>query len=238
VFVLSALISALWLAWSALRSFDFAFDFWYSALQLEQKIAYYAPNNRFRFAFENTSYETRKNIYQQISRNIHIEGAHFDQIIYNTKDGKVTDYFLTAPEIQHLEDVNHLITKVHWTAPVAAALFLSICGFYTLKPSAKFSLRAQGMVMSVLILLLSAPLFVFGPQKIFDILHQTIFPADHPWFFFYEDSLMTLLMYAPYSFAVIAALWGGISLLFFGVLTFMGLNVNKVTMKYGRKSKN
>jgi len=238
VFILSALLCALWLAWGVLRPFDFAFDLWYSSLQLEQKIAHYAPANRFRFAFENTSYTERKEIYQQISHNIHAKEALFDQIVYRTQDGKVIDYFLTSPEIQHLEDVNRLITKAQWIGKVATALFLSVCCFYILIPSAQFSLQAQGIVAIVITALLFTPIVIFGPQKVFDTLHQTIFPANHPWFFFYEDSLMTLLMYAPYSFAVISALLGGITLFFFGLLTFFGLNVKKVVMKDGRKTKN
>jgi len=35
-------------------------------------------------------------------------------------------------------------------------------------------------------------------------LHVLIFPADHQWFFYYQDSLMSTLMKAPDLFAGIA----------------------------------
>jgi hypothetical protein len=35
-------------------------------------------------------------------------------------------------------------------------------------------------------------------------LHTVVFPSDHQWFFYYEESLMSTLMKAPYLFAPIS----------------------------------
>ena len=46
-----------------------------------------------------------------------------------------------------------------------------------------------------------------GPTRVFYTAHTLIFPAGHQWFFYYEESLMTMLMKAPDLFAAIAAEW-------------------------------
>ena len=46
-----------------------------------------------------------------------------------------------------------------------------------------------------------------GTKKVFYTAHTLIFPAGHQWFFYYEESLMTMLMQAPDLFAAIAAEW-------------------------------
>lgn len=46
-------------------------------------------------------------------------------------------------------------------------------------------------------------LAVFGFETVFYQLHIWLFPADHQWFFYYEDSLMSTMMQAPVLFAYI-----------------------------------
>ena len=46
-----------------------------------------------------------------------------------------------------------------------------------------------------------------GAKQVFYTAHTLIFPAGHQWFFYYEESLMTMLMKAPDLFAAIAAEW-------------------------------
>ena len=38
-------------------------------------------------------------------------------------------------------------------------------------------------------------------------MHEMVFPDDHQWFFYYQDSLMTTLMKAPDIFFAIGAVW-------------------------------
>ena len=37
-------------------------------------------------------------------------------------------------------------------------------------------------------------------------MHEWVFPAEHQWFFYYQESLMTVLMKAPDLFGAIAIL--------------------------------
>src|SRR5690606_5060552 len=49
-------------------------------------------------------------------------------------------------------------------------------------------------------------IFITGPTKVFYWLHEQIFPDEHEWFFYYQDSLMTTLMKAPDLFGFIAVI--------------------------------
>ena len=57
----------------------------------------------------------------------------------------------------------------------------------------------------ILCLLVVAVLFLWGFTSVFYYLHTVIFPADHQWFFYYQDSLMATIMKAPDIFSAIAA---------------------------------
>ena len=45
---------------------------------------------------------------------------------------------------------------------------------------------------------------VLGAEKVFYQFHVWIFPAGHQWFFYYEESLMSMMMKAPDLFGYIA----------------------------------
>jgi hypothetical protein len=49
--------------------------------------------------------------------------------------------------------------------------------------------------------------WVVGPVQVFYVLHELVFPAGHEWFFYYQDSLMSMMMQAPNLFGPIAVLW-------------------------------
>jgi hypothetical protein len=68
---------------------------------------------------------------------------------------------------------------------------------------------------------LIAAVLIIGSKKVFYYLHTWIFPPEHPWFFYYQDSLMTTLMKAPDLFGLIAALLLALWLLLWGATLFM-----------------
>src|SRR5690625_5358126 len=57
---------------------------------------------------------------------------------------------------------------------------------------------------TIAIAALAALILLIGPVRVFYALHDYIFPDDNPWFFYYQDSLMTTLMKAPDLFGLIA----------------------------------
>ena len=48
-------------------------------------------------------------------------------------------------------------------------------------------------------------MLLIGAKRVFYSLHDLIFPAEHQWFFYYQDSLMSTMMKAPDFFAYVAA---------------------------------
>jgi uncharacterized membrane protein len=67
-------------------------------------------------------------------------------------------------------------------------------------------------------------IILIGPKQVFYHLHEMIFPADHAWFFYYQDSLMATLMKAPDLFGGIALVivMGGVILFGFYLLLLTG----------------
>lgn len=69
-----------------------------------------------------------------------------------------------------------------------------------------------------------------GAKKFFYWLHTIVFPADHQWFFYYEESLMSTLMKAPALFAPISILLILLGLVFWllqlGLLNWLDSNKN------------
>jgi hypothetical protein len=51
-------------------------------------------------------------------------------------------------------------------------------------------------------------------------MHILVFPDDHQWFFYYQDSLMSTLMKAPDLFAGIAIQIVLVGLVLYGVMLF------------------
>jgi hypothetical protein len=66
-------------------------------------------------------------------------------------------------------------------------------------------------------------LLIAGPTQVFYQFHLWIFPADHQWFFYWQDSLMSTLMKAPVLFGGIAAVIALGALLLTPVLYWLGL---------------
>ena len=64
-------------------------------------------------------------------------------------------------------------------------------------------------------------LVLVGPVEVFYALHEWVFPANHQWFFYYEDSLMSTLMKAPDLFGAIALLLSGLAAVIFVALNFL-----------------
>ena len=65
--------------------------------------------------------------------------------------------------------------------------------------------RGRVVITVIAVMAVLAWLGVVGPTEVFYQFHIWLFPADHQWFFYWQESLMSTLMKAP-------ALFGGIAL--------------------------
>ena len=81
-----------------------------------------------------------------------------------------------------------------------------------LKPPRKYQHIAIAVPFTLSILSFS----VFGFTDIFYYLHTVVFPNNHQWFFYYQESLMSSLMKAPDLFAAI-----GLSLSVIAVIIYV-----------------
>lgn len=211
IFVSQLIIAAL-LSWHLLAQADFSYPWAYETMDIEEHINRFGPTNRYRPDFETTNKNDHLRLFAEIGQSIQNHGEGLAEIRYTTSANK-TYTLLRKAEVIHLQDVANLVDLFYQVGGISA-LMLSICIAIAYKkqlalPKGKHIATGIGVLLSLIGLLL----ITIGPKKIFYWLHIQIFPEDHEWFFYYQDSLMTTLMKAPDLFGFIGAILGGIALL-------------------------
>lgn len=213
LWLLLATVTVLFVAWQFLASVNFLYPLWYDWLDIEQTITQYGPQNRYRDAFEGTTRAERIRLFAAIVDGIHRQDTAWDTLLYHNPAGQPIATLLTQPEIIHLQDVARLVSiwvAIGWTATLAWAVLTAVILARRLAMPSIISLLIG---MTVTVTVSTILILLVGPVRVFYGLHAWIFPPDHPWFFYYQDSLMTMLMKAPDIFAGIVASWVGFALL-------------------------
>jgi len=116
-------------------------------------------------------------------------------------------HLLTDAEITHLRDVAQLVVafeRVGWLCLVLAPILAVSAGLRHERPPSPLALLGG---LGIAFVAGAATVLLLGPVEVFYWLHTRIFPPDHQWFFWYEESLMSTLMQAPNLFGAIAVLW-------------------------------
>jgi ABC-type xylose transport system permease subunit len=236
--LLLTLLLSLYAAWMINAQVGYGYSWLYSVYEIDSHIEKYAPQNRFRQNFELTSEDDHKAIFQAIVDSVHNQGAGLADIHYfvakaNNIDGS-TMPVLHEAEIIHLNDVAVLIDAIHQLAAVCAVLLILLGLWQRRAIKAQQSAASKaGMagVFAALVAVVCVLFVIFGAKKIFYQLHVWIFPDNHQWFFYYQDSLMSTLMKAPDLFAGIAIqiLLLGLIIFFAALMTFK--NTFKHTVK-------
>lgn len=213
--LLAASLLATWVAWSAL---DFGYRYWHEHIGIGVAIEQYAPENRYRNGFATTTLDERARLFAAIVDAINGAPGTLATLRYHGPDGRVLGRLLRPPEVQHLTDVARLIAWFKAVALVAALLAIAIAALAITRawPLPRLWTFAGGAAL--LAALLTAVLALLGPTKVFYTLHTWIFPPGHEWFFYYQDSLMTTMMYAPVLFGAIAIEWAATALPLFAIL--------------------
>lgn len=216
--LISALFTALFIAWQVLSSVDFLYPFWHDALDIGDTVRVYGPQNRHRHGFERTTAAEQARLFAAIAHGVEHGGHGLENLRYRDPDGKPIDRLLTPPEIVHLRDVSRLIAGFQYLGWTCSLIFISVAASLRFRPAPRPTMKkvlayAAGMGAAGTVVLMT-----FGAKNVFYKLHTWIFPAGHQWFFYYQDSLMTTLMKAPDLFAGIAAEWLAFTLLVYGLL--------------------
>lgn len=200
----SLIVFSLGFSWQLNKSADFFYGFWYQQLNIEQTITTYVPDNTFdKKDYVDTNTDQRVDNFSEIVTEIHNNGEHLAQLSYVNKQQQVKK-LLTTAEIIHLKDVSHLIQKLTLVSVGNFCILLFLSGviyqqkFYL--PKRKDQFLAVVLPSSLLFILF----IVFGFTELFYYLHTVVFPDNHQWFFYYQESLMSSLMKAPDLFAGIS----------------------------------
>ncbi len=205
IFFICHLGLALILSWHSLAKVGFAYSIAYEAFDIESHILQYAPENRYKRDFEYTTSQQHKEFFRAIGHSINHQGEGLRGIKYTTKTGESIK-LLHRDEILHLLDVAQLINYFNYAAVVCLILLISVSAYIYFKKYTLPDLQNIGLGHLAGLLLLCCFVLIVGPTHVFYTLHEWIFPPDHPWFFYYQDSLMTTLMKAPDIFAFIGVL--------------------------------
>lgn len=202
---LAALPLAAILAWQLLSAVDFSYPLLYDALAIDEHIARYAPQNRYRDGFATTTEPERLALFAAMVGAINHGGDGLRQLAYTPTNRESAVPLLREPEIEHLTRVAGLIDalRIAGGAGAAALLAITVVLRRSRRRLAGWPLIAGGSTVLAL-----AGLFAFAgfdPGGWFDRLHDWAFPPGHQWFFYYQESLMTTLLKAPDLFGPIGA---------------------------------
>ncbi len=214
ILTLSSLIAAFWLAWLLLIPFNYGYSQAYDILAIDEHITRFAPENQFKTHFEQTDKTQHQSLFKEIVNAVNRGGQGLTTIYYELPDG-TRHTLLTDSEATHLQDVANLITGFAYTSWVAVVVFLlSFAAMvkWHLKPP---NIKQIAIGAIVICGLAGTVLLLLGPTFVFYWLHIKIFPENHQWFFYYQESLMTTMMKAPDLFGFIAALWFIVALIVF-----------------------
>ena len=210
---LGSLLVSLWLAWQLSAQLNFLYPLWYSVLNIDQTIEETMPKHLYKKEFIATNTEEHHRLFEEIVSSVQSGGRGLAEIKFYTPDGNSLGALLTESEIIHLQDVAKLVDLLGWFALVLVIFCLmtmaAIIFFRLPMPAIKKLTLAVTLLIAMSV---SIVLFV-GAKKFFYWLHAVVFPSDHQWFFYYEESLMSTLMKAPDLFAPISVMLLAVGLL-------------------------
>ena len=188
-------------AWWLSARIDYAYPMWYQVLAIDEHISRYAPHHPSKRDFARLTAEQHHQAFAAISHAVHGRGQPLESIAYQAP-GRPVQTLLDNAEVRHLEDVARLLRLAGWATLAAFVLWLWTMAAQS--GEALPSWRQRLLTVAVLAFAVSALLLLAGPKVVFYQLHVWLFPPENPWFFYWEESLMSTLMKAPFLFGGIA----------------------------------
>lgn len=224
------------LAWTVLALCDFGYSILFEHLHIEEFIEKMGPLNYHKAGFDLLTKQDYVRLFHDINTAIHFKPSALNAIYYEIKSPSAISLsvsLLREAEVIHLQDVSRLIKFCFYLFGFSV-LFLIL----TVRKASRVNgltfkkLCIQlGLLWAVLIGM-SMLIYLTKPVAVFYWLHELIFPADHQWFFYYQDSLMTTLMKAPDIFGPITVALLFLTLVFqFLLLAGFALNREKIPLK-------
>ena len=217
VFALCSLFIAFAMAWVVLFYTNFSYGLWHDVGGIGAAIDKYGPQNYYRSGFGETSKAQREQLFLEINQAVHNDGVGLEKITYKV-DGHPEQTLSIRSEVGHLRDVAHLVNGVQLMVFCAFIIWcVFIVRFYWLGLKPPSIWGQLGGVVAFIVLFIAVLLLV-GPTKAFSKMHEWVFPSNSQWFFYYQQSLMSTMMWAPVLFAWIAGIWAIYTLFFFALV--------------------
>ena len=204
LFSSSLFLFSFFLAWQVSANTNFLYSMWYEVLELDQAISKYAPDNKYKHGFENTDKQQHIALFSGIVKAIQQEGDGLEQLRYNDTKLNKTESLLTEAEVLHLQDVANLVKKFKYAGIFGIVLSVLMLIVMRMVGSAIGAFKKHILGGIGIVALLFGLVLMMGPTKIFYVAHELVFPKNHQWFFYYEESLMSTMMKAPVLFGPIA----------------------------------
>lgn len=221
--IAAAFLSALYLSWRTLAAADFLYPLLYEPAGIGVHIDEFAPKNRYKRDFGETTRAEREALFAAIGRAIRQHGRGLETLTYHDAQGRELGVLLRSPEIIHLQDVSRLVHRLETAGLLALALIAFHLVFLRRR---RLQLPGAGRLLTLVataVLATVGLVLAIGPKKVFYAFHETVFPADHEWFFFYQDSLMSTMMKAPFLFGYIAAALVALALVYLWALFLLAV---------------
>lgn len=210
-FLLLTFIITLPATWLLMSKANFFYSPLYEKIEIAEHIGKYtARNSQDRSDFSGTSKAERVELFYGIVEAINNQGVGLNALYYNDINQQ-SKRLLTQAEVIHLQDVANLLDNLKPLLIGFILLWIMIVATLKLK---KISLPTGKQLINsslLVIFLLLGAILVLGPRKVFNQFHIWVFPDNHQWFFYYEESLMSTMMKAPDLFAYIAGIWATLS---------------------------
>jgi len=216
---LFGLISAFLFSWIVLAQVDFGYSGLYEVMDIKAHVKKFGPQNRFRRHFHLTTKDEHERLFSAINDAIHNDGKGLDKLAYHTPKGQKLNTLLRVPEVVHLKDVANLVNVFFWIGGLAFLLWLAATAYFFIKRIELPSVKIQSISILALCAVATVVTLIIGPVTVFYAFHEWLFPENHQWFFYYQESLMTILMKAPFLFGYIAIL-----LVVLALIVFVGVN--------------
>ena len=211
-FLIMTFLVSLGASWVLLARANFAYPLLHDYAGIKENIEYYSHRSRIKPDFNQTTREERIQLFKGILESIQHQGQGLEALAYHIKNGQEI-ILLTAAEVVHLQDVANLYDRIKKLVLIAFVILLGLLvmqfKWYRALPQTSMLIR-YALVLPVII----GIVLVVGAEKVFYKLHELVFPAGHQWFFYYEESLMSMMMKAPDLFAYIAVMLVVLALVF------------------------
>lgn len=198
-------LAASLLAWHLLAQVNFVYPLGYKLLSIEQHIQLYGPQNRYKPEFAQTTPAEHRQLFAEIVDAVQDHGNGLAEISYRLADGSRTALMREA-EVIHLQDVANLIDIFYLAGIIGLVIWLLLFAYAWQSRCSFPSLKKILGGFVAFVAAASIAILIIGPTAVFYWLHIKIFPDEHEWFFFYQDSLMTTLMHAPQLFGIISVI--------------------------------